>query len=112
MARHVEAMLALKRSGAIAFDYGNNIRKQAFDAGCLDAVVDVADVETVLVGPGRAVADEPDRVVGGRLERRGRAQQHGLRADRARQGVGAFPRLVGPARALEVSDRRVIRRRR
>src|SRR5207248_5450121 len=25
MARHVEAMLALKRSGAIAFDYGNNI---------------------------------------------------------------------------------------
>src|SRR6266853_1581580 len=37
MARHVEAMLALKRAGAIAFDYGNNIRKQAFDAGCLDA---------------------------------------------------------------------------
>ena len=37
MARHVEAMLALKRAGAIAFDYGNNIRKQAFDAGCTDA---------------------------------------------------------------------------
>jgi len=37
MARHVEAMLALKRTGAVAFDYGNNIRKQAFDAGCLDA---------------------------------------------------------------------------
>ncbi len=37
MARHVEAMLALQRSGAIAFDYGNNIRKQAFDAGCNDA---------------------------------------------------------------------------
>jgi urocanate hydratase len=37
MARHVEAMLALKRSGAIAFDYGNNIRKQALDAGCTDA---------------------------------------------------------------------------
>ncbi len=37
MARHVEAMLALKRAGAIAFDYGNNIRKQAFDAGCADA---------------------------------------------------------------------------
>src|SRR3954465_8090431 len=33
MARHVEAMLALKRAGAVAFDYGNNIRKQAFDAG-------------------------------------------------------------------------------
>jgi urocanate hydratase len=37
MARHVEAMLQLKRAGAIAFDYGNNIRKQAFDAGCADA---------------------------------------------------------------------------
>jgi urocanate hydratase len=37
MARHVEAMLALKRAGAIAFDYGNNIRKQALDAGCVDA---------------------------------------------------------------------------
>jgi urocanate hydratase len=37
MARHVEAMLDLKRAGAVAFDYGNNIRKQAFDAGCSDA---------------------------------------------------------------------------
>ncbi len=34
---HVEAMLALKRAGAVAFDYGNNIRKEAFDAGCRDA---------------------------------------------------------------------------
>jgi urocanate hydratase len=37
MARHVEAMLDLKRAGAVAFDYGNNIRKFAFDAGCRDA---------------------------------------------------------------------------
>ncbi len=37
MAQHVDAMLALKRAGAVAFDYGNNIRKQAFDAGCTDA---------------------------------------------------------------------------
>ena len=37
MAVHVDAMLALKRAGAVAFDYGNNIRKQAFDAGCSDA---------------------------------------------------------------------------
>lgn len=37
MARHVEAMLALKRNGAVAFDYGNNIRKMAFDAGVKDA---------------------------------------------------------------------------
>jgi len=37
MARHVEAMLALKHAGAVAFDYGNNIRKQALDAGCKNA---------------------------------------------------------------------------
>ncbi|HEY0099920.1 MAG TPA: urocanate hydratase, partial [Pyrinomonadaceae bacterium] len=37
MARHVEAMLALQRAGAIAFDYGNNLRKFAYDAGCADA---------------------------------------------------------------------------
>src|ERR671914_304827 len=37
MARHVEAMLALKRAGAVAFDYGNNIRAFAHEAGCADA---------------------------------------------------------------------------
>jgi urocanate hydratase len=37
MVVHVDAMLALRRAGAIAFDYGNNIRRFAFDAGCADA---------------------------------------------------------------------------
>ncbi len=37
VARHVEAMLALYRQGAVAFDYGNNIRAQARDAGVADA---------------------------------------------------------------------------
>ncbi|MCK6455435.1 MAG: urocanate hydratase [Phycisphaerae bacterium] len=37
MARHVRAMLDLKRAGAIAFDYGNNIRAQAREAGVADA---------------------------------------------------------------------------
>jgi urocanate hydratase len=37
MAVHVEAMLALQRRGSVAFDYGNNIRKRAFDAGCKQA---------------------------------------------------------------------------
>jgi urocanate hydratase len=37
MGRHVQAMLELKRAGAITFDYGNNIRKMAFDAGVTDA---------------------------------------------------------------------------
>ena len=37
MAAHVEALLALKKRGAIAFDYGNNIRGQAQAAGVADA---------------------------------------------------------------------------
>jgi urocanate hydratase len=37
MADHVNAMLAFKRGGAIAFDYGNNIRAEAKGAGVLDA---------------------------------------------------------------------------
>jgi urocanate hydratase len=37
MAEHVRAMLALRRAGAIAFDYGNNIRAQAQKAGVDDA---------------------------------------------------------------------------
>ncbi len=35
--RHVRAMLALQRSGAVTFDYGNNVRTVAFDAGVADA---------------------------------------------------------------------------
>jgi urocanate hydratase len=34
---HVEAMLAMMRRGAVTFDYGNNIRTVAFDAGVRDA---------------------------------------------------------------------------
>src|SRR5213595_230417 len=37
IAAHVEAMLALQRRGAVAFDYGNNLRTQARDAGVTDA---------------------------------------------------------------------------
>src|SRR6202140_1948589 len=37
MAEHVRAMLALKRMGAVTFDYGNNIRAQAKSAGVEDA---------------------------------------------------------------------------
>jgi urocanate hydratase len=37
MVVHVNAMLALQRAGAVAFDYGNNIRRFACDAGCVDA---------------------------------------------------------------------------
>jgi urocanate hydratase len=37
MAAHVRAMLELKRMGAVTFDYGNNIRAQARQAGVEDA---------------------------------------------------------------------------
>jgi urocanate hydratase len=37
MGDHVRAMLALKRAGAVTFDYGNNIRAQAEKAGVADA---------------------------------------------------------------------------
>jgi urocanate hydratase len=37
MAEHVRAMLALMRAGAVTFDYGNNIRAQAKEAGVEDA---------------------------------------------------------------------------
>jgi urocanate hydratase len=36
-ARHVRAMLQLKRRGAVTFDYGNNLRAQAAEAGVGDA---------------------------------------------------------------------------
>jgi len=35
--RHVTAMLALQQRGAVTFDYGNNIRTVAFDAGLTNA---------------------------------------------------------------------------
>jgi urocanate hydratase len=37
MAEHVRAMLALQQAGAITFDYGNNIRAQAQQAGVANA---------------------------------------------------------------------------
>ncbi|NUQ20712.1 MAG: urocanate hydratase [Gemmatimonadaceae bacterium] len=37
IAEHVRAMLALRERGAVTFDYGNNIRTVAFDAGVANA---------------------------------------------------------------------------
>jgi urocanate hydratase len=37
MADHVRAMLAFQRAGAVVFDYGNNLRAQAREAGVDDA---------------------------------------------------------------------------
>ena len=35
--RHVQAMLDLKKGGSVVFDYGNNLRQRAYDAGVEDA---------------------------------------------------------------------------
>lgn len=37
IARHVRAMLSFQESGAVALEYGNNLRKMAMDAGVKDA---------------------------------------------------------------------------
>ena len=37
MAKHCQAMVDLKRAGAVTFDYGNGLRGQALDAGVADA---------------------------------------------------------------------------
>jgi len=37
MARHVQAMLEFQKKGAVVFDYGNNLRQRAYDAGVEDA---------------------------------------------------------------------------
>ena len=37
MAKHVQAMLDFQKAGSEVFDYGNNIRQQAFDYGVKDA---------------------------------------------------------------------------
>jgi urocanate hydratase len=37
MADHVRAMLAFREAGAVVFDYGNNLRSQALDAGVANA---------------------------------------------------------------------------
>jgi urocanate hydratase len=37
MARHCQAMLDFQKAGSIVFDYGNNLRQRAFDAGVKNA---------------------------------------------------------------------------
>ena len=37
MAKHVSGMLECKKKGAVVFDYGNNLRAGAEEAGCKDA---------------------------------------------------------------------------
>jgi urocanate hydratase len=63
LARHVEALLALRDRGAAAFEYGNNLRAQARDAG-VDGAMDipgfvagyVRDILASGIGPYRWIA--------------------------------------------------------
>jgi urocanate hydratase len=68
IARHVNAMLEFKRSGAVVFDNGNLIRTQAFDGGAVDAFDIPIFTEAYLrplfaraVGPFRWIALANDR---------------------------------------------------
>ena len=42
MAKHVELMLEFHKHGAVAFDYGNNIRQVAFNNGVRNALTSQA----------------------------------------------------------------------
>jgi urocanate hydratase len=63
LARHVDALLTLRARGAVAFEYGNNLRAQACDAG-VDGATDipgfvveyVRDILASGVGPYRWIA--------------------------------------------------------
>lgn len=37
MAKHVDAMLSFQKKGSVVFDYGNNLRQRAYDAGVKNA---------------------------------------------------------------------------
>lgn len=50
IARHVEGLLELRRRGAVAFEYGNNIRAQARDAGVVEAM-DIAGFVAAYIRP-------------------------------------------------------------
>jgi urocanate hydratase len=51
MARHCQAMVEMQKRGAVVFDYGNNLRQQAFNAGYREAKVD-SDPDREWVYPG------------------------------------------------------------
>jgi len=71
MVRHVEAMLAFHRQGVPTFDYGNNIRQMAHDAGLTDAFAFPGFVPAFIrplfcrgIGPFRwvALSGDPDDI--------------------------------------------------
>ena len=51
MVAHVEALLALKRAGAVVFDYGNNLRGQVADRRGLAAAFDIPGFVPAFIRP-------------------------------------------------------------
>ena len=107
MVVHVNAMLALQKAGAIAFDYGNNIRRFAFDAGCADAFLIPGFVPEYIrplfctgAGPFRWVASVGRSARHRSHRRTGARTLSGKRDSHALAAAGAWPvRLPGIAGA-------------
>ncbi|MDX1421354.1 MAG: urocanate hydratase, partial [Rubricoccaceae bacterium] len=51
MEAHVEAMLALQRAGAVAFDYGNNLRGQVADRRGMDEAFEIPGFVPAFIRP-------------------------------------------------------------
>jgi urocanate hydratase len=99
MAEHVRAILAFRETGAIAFDYGNNLRAQAHEAGVADAFTYPGFVPAFIRpqfcegrGPFRwaALSGDPEDI---------------LRTDRAM--LELFPDDAGLRRWIEMAEARV-----
>ena len=99
MAEHVRAILAFRDAGAIAFDYGNNLRAQAHEAGVTDAFAYPGFVPAFIRpqfcegrGPFRwaALSGDPEDI---------------LRTDRAI--LELFPDDAGLRRWIEMAEARV-----
>src|SRR2546423_4992446 len=99
MADHVRAMLAFKAAGSVVFDYGNNLRAMAFEAGVEDAYAYPGFVPAFIrplftegKGPFRwaALSGDPDDI---------------LRTDRAI--LELFPENAALRRWIEMAEARV-----
>ena len=84
MGRHVAAMRALQERGAVAFDYGNNIRAQAVKAGVADAF-DIPGLRA-RVHPAAVLRRQGAVPLGGAVRRSGGHPRH--RSRRARDVPG------------------------
>jgi urocanate hydratase len=106
MAAHCEAMVGFAAAGAEVFDYGNNLRGEAKQAGYADAFAYPGFVPAYLrplfcegLGPFRLVAlsGDPADIAAGRRDAAARVRRQPLRAavDPAGPGEGRLPGAAG-----------------